>query len=642
MNSNYPMLFERGKIGRLEIKNRIVKAATGTYLANPDMTVTDRQIKFYEEVARGGAGLVFVDNAIVTNDYHMGVTAISDKYIPGLSLLAGAISDHGAKSGLQLSHPGRDGVFVGGTGAKSASRMQWEEWYQYGLPVPQELTIEEIHEIVASFGDAAKRARIAGFDMVEVHAATGCLPCSFLSPAQNRRNDMYGGSLQNRMRFIIEVSRSIKQKAGSDFPLSIRMSTIEYEPGGIELEESIEVAKALEQNGVDVINATSGTHAEAEYCSSSMLMPLALNVPSAAEIKKAVKIPVMVAGSIPTPELAEKTLADGSVDFIALGRPLFADPEWPKKAKEGRAEDIRPCIRCNDGCHDRGMLSTRVVMCTMNPALFKHETLAVTKAEQPKNVAVIGAGPAGMEAARVCALRGHNVTLFEKRELGGILIEASAPEFKADIRRLINYYKIQLEKLNINIVKKEADVDVIKDGNFDSVIVAIGAAIKKPDVRGIDKPIVTNVLDVLGGKANTGRRVVVIGGGVTGAEVGLFLAEQGKEVAFAEMLDQIMSDMGVNRRAYNKRLFAQNVTVHTGRRLDEVLDDGAVIVDIYGEKEELPADSIVLASGFSPQFDLRQRIEEGTGLEVHMIGDCVESRMIFDAVHEGFLTARMI
>jgi 2,4-dienoyl-CoA reductase-like NADH-dependent reductase (Old Yellow Enzyme family) len=357
----YPKLFERGKIGRLEIGNRIVKACTGTYLSNPDNSVTDRQVRFYEEMTQGGAGLVFVDNALVLKEHHMGICAASDEYIPGLSLLASTISDHGAKSGLQICHPGRDGVFVGASGAKAASSLQWEPWYEHGFAVPQELTLEEIHELVKAFGNAAKRAQMAGFDLVEVLAGFGTLPTNFLSPGQNKRNDMYGGSLHNRMRFLVEIVRDIRNKVGPNYPLGVRMALIDYEPDGIVLEESIEVAKALEMNGVDVINAAGGSHAEAIHGAATMLMPLGLHVPAVAALKKEIRIPVMVAGSIPTPELAEEILASGKADFIALGRPLLADPQWPKKAKEGRPEDIRPCIRCNDGCHDRGIMANRIV-----------------------------------------------------------------------------------------------------------------------------------------------------------------------------------------------------------------------------------------------------------------------------------------
>jgi len=642
MNKHYPKLFERGRIGRLEIVNRIVKAATGTYLANPDMSVSDRMLSFYADMARGGAGLVFADNAIIMDEYHMGIAGFADKFIPGMALLASAIKDNGACAGLQLSHPGRDGAYVGGAGARAASRMQWEDWYEHGMPIPQELTIEEIHDLVEKYGDAARRARIAGFDIVEIHAAAGTLPSNFLSPADNKRNDMYGGSLKGRMRFLVEASKNIKKKAGADFPLSIRLSLNDFEPGGIVLAESIETAKALEEAGVDVINAFAGSHAEAAHAACCMLLPRGITIPMAAAVKEAVGIPVIVVGSITTPDLAEEIIKSKAADFIALGRPLLADPYWPVKAKEGRAEDIVPCIRCNEGCHDRGMLSNKPTVCTVNPTIVKQDGLRIEKAEKAKSVAVIGGGPAGMEAARVLTLRGHKVTMYEKRELGGSMIEAAVPDFKADIKRLIEYYKVQLKKLNIKVVKEEATIEKIKDGKFDAVILAAGAVLKKPDVIGIDNPIVTDALEVLRGNAKVGKKVVVIGGGVTAAETGLYLAEQGKEITFVEMLDVFMPDVGINRNAYNERLFAQKVTVHTGMLLYEVKDKAVVIMDRYGNKQEIKADSVVLAAGFAPRHDLRQLFEDETDLEVYAIGDCMGARLIFDAIHEGFLTARRI
>jgi 2,4-dienoyl-CoA reductase-like NADH-dependent reductase (Old Yellow Enzyme family)/thioredoxin reductase len=629
-------------MGRLDIPNRIVRAAMGTYLANPDCSVTERQIRCYEEAAEGGAGLIFMDNAVVVNEHHMGVSAASDAHIPGLSQLAGAVADRGVRSGLQIVHPGRDGVFVGGEGAKAASRMQAENWYGHGFAIPFELTVEDIHELVGAFGDAARRARIAGFNLVEVQGAAGTLFTNFLSPGQNRRNDMYGGSLHNRMRFLLEVVRDIRKKVGEDYPLGVRISLIEYEPGGIELEENIVVCKALEQEGVDVINVTGGTHAEASHAAAPMLLPLALHVPAAAALKKEIGIPVIVAGSIHTPEIAEEILAKGDADFIAGGRPFLADPAWPRKAKEGRPEDIRPCIRCNDGCHDRSLLPGRVIECTVNPTLFKPDSLPVTKAKQSKRVAVVGAGPAGIEAARVLSLRGHKVTLFEKRDLGGTLTEASYPDFKSDIRRLIAYYKAQMQKSDVIVEKKEATIADIKDGKFDAVIVAVGATMRKFDVSGIDNPIVTNALEVFGSTEVTGQKVIVIGGGATGAEVAIYLAEQGKEVTIVEMMDEILPTVLMDKPAYFDRLFGAKVDIVTGRRLESVLDRTAVIVDRYGKREELPADCIVLASGFAPQATLIQSLEEETDIDVYAIGDCVRPRMIFDAVHEGFLTARRI
>jgi 2,4-dienoyl-CoA reductase-like NADH-dependent reductase (Old Yellow Enzyme family)/thioredoxin reductase len=652
MTTIFPRLFERGKIGRLEIGNRVVKAATYGALSNPDGSVTDRMIRFYEKVARGGTGLVIVESAWIDKKgskaapCSLGVADV--EHIPGLASLARAICDSGAKAALQIAHFGRDN-FLGITPAKSASRIPMSAlgtvaFETFGAePVPEELTVEEIREVVAAFGDAAKRAQTAGFDLVEVHGAHGTLVTNFLSPATNRRTDMYGGSLQNRMRFLVEVVRAIKGKTGGDFPLSIRLSGIDYEPNGVVIEDTLEVVKVIEKIGVDVIHVSGGSHIQGIHCASPMSMPLGHHVREAEAVKKVVHIPVIVSGSITTPQLAEEILESGKADFIALARPLFADPNWPQKAREGRPEDIIPCIRCNEGCQYRSNRKYRPILCTVNVAMGRDDTFIITAAERQKDVAVIGGGPGGMEAARVCALRGHRVTLYEKRNLGGVLIEASVPEFKSDLRRLVSYYVTQMEKLKVKVIQEEATVDTVKDGKFDVVIVAVGGTPLTLDVPGIDRPIVINAQGALSGKLSVGQRVLVVGGGMVGTAVGLWLAEQGKEVIFVEMLDDFMVGVGIRDRvAYQERLAKQKVTIYTGKRLESVIEKGAVVVDKKGSRQEILADSIVVAAGFAPQASLREQLEKEKHLEVYAVGDCVNPGMIFDAIHEGYLTARGI
>ena len=648
MKSMFPKLFERGKIGRLEIENRVIKAPTMVCLCNPDGSVTDILVRFYEEVACGGSGLVIVEGAReVRGGFGLPVLcAAGMEFIPGLSLLAQAIYDNGAKSALQLVPEGGDYP------QKVPSRIAWEEqefahWFKdtgsTRGPVPKELTVEDIQKIVEATGDAAKLAQTAGFDMVEIHGAHGALPHQFLSTDRNIRNDLYGGSLHNRMRFLVELVKDVKRKAGADFPLSVRLSAIDYEPGGLVLEQTIEVVKVLEKIGVDVLHISGGSHSRLIYSCSPMSLPLGLHVAAAEAVRKVVNIPVIASGSITTPELAEEILESGKADFIALARPLFADPHWPNKAKEGRPEDITPCIRCVDGCQDRSNLQLRAIRCTVNAAFTREDSLAITPAKHLKQVAVIGGGPGGMEAARVLALRGHNVTLYEKRKLGGALIEASVPEFKSDIRRLIDYHVTQMEKLKIRVVQEEATLDTIKKGNFDAVVVAVGAAYARPDVPGIEKPIVADAMEVLKGKAVVGQRVHIVGGGIIGAEVGLFLAEQGKEIIFTTRQDEFMSGVVSSQRtAYQERLFRQKITVYTGKRLENVTDEGAIVVDKNGARQSIPVDTVVLASGFVPQTTLRDRLEKETSLEVYAVGDCVSPRMIYDAIHEGYLTARKI
>lgn len=639
-NKYFPKLFEKGKIGNLTIKNRTVRNSMGTYLCNPDCSVTPNNIKAAAEAAEGGIGLVFMDNAVVQDMRHMGLNASSDPHISGLSLVADAIKEHGAAAGLQLSHPGRDGGFVGGDNVVAASRITVEEWFEMGAQVPKELTIEEIHEIVECYGDAALRAKKAGFDVVEVMAAAGCLPCNFLSPKDNQRRDMYGGTLKNRMRFVIEIVRNIRKKTGRDYPLSFKLSVDDFEENSIRTEETIEVAKALEKEGVDLLNLVCGTHATT--WTQTGFYPLGIYVPYAEAVKKEVHIPVMVTGNIQSPEQAEQILEEGRADFIGLARSQLADPYFVKKAKEGKSEDIVPCIRCMIGCNDKGLLADTVIHCAVNPTLYKYECPKIEPAENQKNVAVIGGGPGGMEAAVTLKKRGHNVTLYEKRALGGMMIEASVPEYKADIRNLTKYYETQMKKLNIPVIMEEATAETIKKGNYDAAVVAIGGKARTLDVPGIDKKIVSYTVDsVLAQKMPEGKSAVVIGGGITGAETALELAAAGKEVTIVEMMDQFLGKFSAVVPAYMQAIGKSGIRIVTGKRLESVKDHAAVVVDRFGNHQEIETDAVVICAGFDPQTQLAEELEEFLE-DVILVGDCKQVRQIYDAVHEGYVAARCL
>jgi len=452
---------------------------------------------------------------------------------------------------------------------------------------------------------------------------------------------MYGGSLYNRARFVVEIIKDIKKKTGPDYPVSVRLSCNDNEPGGIRVEETVEVAKMCEAAGADVINITGGSHAEAVRC-ASIFLPWGINLEDAAKIKEAVNIPVMCAGGFKTPEFAEKALSEGKIDYIGLGKPVLADPFWAKKAKEGRPEDIKPCINCLIGCHDRGLMAGRVPHCAVNPTLYKYEAPAVIPAKTPKNVAVIGGGPAGIEAAITASRRGHIVTIYEKRELGGAMLEASVPDYKSDIKLLIQYYKTQLDKLNIQVVKEEAIIDTIKNGSYDAAIVAVGGKTRTLDVPGINNKIVTYAMDVLSKNAPTGHKVVVIGGGITGAETADVLAEQGKEVTIVEMMDSFLGNAGISAIGYLQKIAEAGIKVITGKRLESVKDHSAVLVDRFGNRSELDADSIVISAGFVPQKELANQIEAETNMDVYTAGDCKSARQIQDAVHEGYIAGRLV
>ncbi len=640
-NSKYPNLFSKGRIGGLTIKNRIIRNSMGTHLAVGHMSVSEASVQAAAEAASGGVGLVFMDNCTVKDMYHMGLCAADDTYIPGLSRMAEAIKDHGALAGMQLAHPGRDTGFVGGTEIVAASRITYEPWYEAGAELPKELTIEEIHVLVKQYGEAAARVQRSGFDIVEIHGACGCLPTNFLSPHDNHRTDMYGGSLHNRMRFLIEIVRSIKAHCGQAYPVSVKLSMDDCEPDGIRLEETIEVCKALEKEGVALLNLVTATHANAYH--SSGFYPWAYCAEMASKVKEVVSVPVMVTGAIQSPGCGEEILAKGQADFVGTARQELADPFWPKKAREGREEDIVPCIRCMIGCTDRGILGNKPIHCAVNPTLYKYYEEKYPKTGEVKNVAVIGAGPAGLEAALTAKKRGHKVTIYEKREIGGAMIEASVPEYKADIRRFTEYYKVQLKKYEIPVVYEEATAESIKQGNYDAAIVAVGGAARKLNVPGVEQDTVAYAMEYLGGKVHfDGKKAVVIGGGITGAEAALELAEEGKEVTIVEVMDQFLAQQATVIPPYLMKLEENQVKIITGHRLESVKDHIAVIVDRFGNTKELPADAVVIAAGFSPQTSLAEQLEEETDMDVYLVGDCKQVRQIQDAVHEGYAAGRQV
>ena len=648
MDKKFPNLFTPGKIGTLEVKNRIIKAPQSTGMSNVDGSVSERLIRHYRELARGGAGLIIVEYAyvdkIASKSAHCQLGICDNEHIPGLAWLADTIKDNGAKAGIQIEHCGRQ-KFLGTQPIKSSSRIPWPALLERcgRDAIPEELTIDEILDIVEAFGDAAKRAVDAGFDLIEIHGAHGYLLTNFFSPHTNKRNDCYGGSLENRMRIYIQVVRNIREKIGNDFPLTIRLSGTDYEPDGFPIEDTIQLAKALEREGIDAIHVSGGDHHTMIHQVSPMAIPVCHNVWAAEAIKKEVKIPVIASGSITLPRYAEDIIASGKADFVALGRPLWADPYWPQKAMEGRPEDIRPCIRCNEGCLERTFFKFKAVTCAVNPTVGREGELEITPAKKLKKIAVIGGGPAGMEAARVCALRGHNVTIYEKNRLGGVLHEASTPDFKADIRAFRDYLITQINKLNIKVVKEEATPTSIKDGGYDVIVVAVGGVPIKPDVPGIDKPIVISALDILNGKKEAKQKVVVVGGGLVGTEIALFLAEQGKDVSIVEMLDEIMKDVATtDKLAYSEKIAKANIKIFTGQKLQEVKDNGVVIVSKNGDSTEIEADTVVIAVGFAPQKNIISEFEKNTGIEVYTIGDCVQPGKIFDAIHTAYKTALRI
>jgi 2,4-dienoyl-CoA reductase (NADPH2) len=626
-------LFQSIDIGKLQLKNSIVFLAAATEFSDNGF-VDRREIGYMAARAGGGAGLLTTGMLIPSPMGSIPLNVIyDDKFIPNLHQLTGAAHKDGAKIAAQV---GIQYFWARDEGAPI------EEVSPSGIATrrnssPRALTTDEVHRIIDAYGEAVRRARDAGFDAVEIMCGIGYLIARFLSPLTNRRTDEYGGSLDNRMRFMLEIIASSKGKVGDDYPLICRICADDFMEGGQRLDESRQVAVALEQAGVHCLNVGAGWH-ECRTPLVYMSVPRGNFVYLAEEIKKVVKIPVIAGYRINDPILADEIVAGGKADLVGMARALIADPDLPYKAREGRFDDIRPCIACGY-CLDSVLLAAPMA-CAVNPEAGRETELSIAPAKQVRKVHVIGGGPAGMEAATVAAQRGHDVTLFEKSaKLGGNLLMAAVPSYKWEVKTLIKYMDTQLQKSGAKVIlETEADEATIARGNPDAVIVATGAQPAVPDIPGVDRGNVATALEVLAGEKEVGDRVVVVGGGQVGCETAEHLAERGMQVTILEMLPRLGSDIGLTTRwVIMQRLQQAGIATEAGARVIEIGDNG-VKAERDGSIESFEADSVVLAAGLTPENELAQRLK-GKIAEVHCIGDCAEVQKIANAIEAGFRIA---
>lgn len=650
-------LFEEGRIGELSIKNRIVMAPMGIVgLTEPNGMITQRGIDYFIERAKGGVGLIITGLFLPILDIEfgplkeLGISPVpridSPDVLPQLEKLAEGVHGYGARIAIQLTAGfGRvlDPHIVGPLGIETTGPSPMPNVWDLGV-ITRELAAEEIERIVESCGTAAGMIKAAGIDAIELHGHEGYLLDQFMTSLWNKRTDKYGGDLSGRLRFPLEIIKVIKEKAGENFPVIYRYAIDHYIEGGRRVPESLEIARRLEQAGVDALHVDAGCYDNWYWPHPPIYQPPGCMVHVAEIVKPAVSIPVITVGRLGYPDLAEGVLREGKADFIALGRPLLADPEWPLKVQEGRLEDIRPCIGCHDGCLGR-IVHVHPLSCAVNPATGNERELEILPAERKKSVLVIGGGIAGMEAARVAALRGHAVTLYEKRDRpGGHLVEGSVPEFKSDVRLLIEYYLTQLRKLNVRIeFNKEVIPDLVKKMEFDVVVVAKGSAPVVPDIPGIEKDRVISAIDVLEGGVKVGENVLIAGGGLVGCEVAVYLAQKGRRVTLVEMQGEILPAVFEANKQYLHKMLAENgVRMLTNTALARITDTGAVLVNKHHRYEaEVAADTVVLAVGLKPEDGLLRDLE-GRAAELYHVGDCREPGRIMDAVWGAFETLRTV
>lgn len=654
MHSNdFENMFSPIKINELEIKNRIVMAPMGgAAYAAPDGSPTDYYINYLEARAKGGVGMIVTGNTAINNEQRMATLGFySPKMISAFARLVEAVKVHKTRIFLQIAHlGGRSLKSVTGKQPVAPSSIKSKLY----IDQPRELSKEEIQVLIQEYVQTATWAQEAGFDGVEMHGAHGHdLISQFISPSTNKREDKYGGNFEGRIRFTEKILKGIKDACGTDFPVGLKYNGYEALEGGIDLPLAKKIGQYMENIGGDYLHIASMTYGIDGYKYPSV-SPLYTKsgalIELASEVKETLKsIPVIGTGGINKPELAEDILKNRQVDMLALGRALIADPNWVKKARKRRVDKIRPCIRCNV-CHKRANLG-KLTKCTVNPFLnWQGSQDSIKRARRPKKIVIVGAGPAGIQAALIASKRGHEVTLFEKRdELGGNLIPGTVPKFKADLKMLLQYYRREISNSNVRVNSGvEATSDIILGDTPDIVILAVGAKHIIPDVPGIDRENVLTAIEVLDPqyKKEVGKNAVVLGAGLVGCETAWYLSQQGKSVCVVDVLrveDILEDEHHTSRATLLKSLDKQNVQILGERTLKKVKQHEVLFKRENGGEESLQADNLVIAVGFTPRREIQKSLSNQIPCyNIYELGDCVTPARLYDAIHGARYTAERV
>ena len=639
MVMKFEKLFERGYIKNLSLKNRMVMSPMGTFSENHDGFPSNAQIDYYRARARGGLGMVIIEAQYCTNktdpwiDYI--TTADTDQQMKGWSYIVEAIHSEGSKACIQIGCGlGRNAFPFSDAQMVSASEVPS---FYFPDRLCRAFTIEEIHELVGAFGRAAARAKVAEADAIEIHAHSGYIIDQFMTPAWNKRTDEYGGSFENRMRLVTEIYHAMREAVGDDFPILIRMAADHDFDGGRTLEESIEIVKYLKGLGIDAFDIDVGCYEHKQWICPSIYAGDSCMVDYAAKIKEACDVIVLCSGTH-TPESAEQALKEGKIDFAMFGRQLIADPDTPNKLLNGQREDVRPCLSCNQICVGR-LYQNRKIGCAINAIAVAEGEYVIKKTDNPLNVLVVGGGPAGLEAARVAALQGHHVTLYEKRnKLGGQFLIASIPSFKHRLKDFIDWEVLQCQKAGVVFkLNKTITPDSIELAEADRIILALGGIPFTPPIPGVEHSVEVCISHLLPDLVK-GNKIVIAGGGLSGCDAALDLALEGRDVTIIEMQSELCPNSLIdNRNPLMFKLEENGVKQMTSTKILEIQPNGVKVSGPNGE-EFIEADTVISAFGTKPNNSYVNAICDKYPT-TQVVGDCVKPGQVSDAVRSGFFAA---
>ena len=645
MNRKYPNLCKPITLGKVTFKNRMFSAPMGGTDITNDGCIGPKSSAFYELRAKGGSGAVTVSECMVhpktdgSHAYHLDPSILNS--LANAAYTADAIRRHGCIPSIELSH---SGMYAGTYMTDKTKQKEMCQWGPSACVRPdgvqvKELTHEMIADIVDSYAKTSKMAKRAGFEMIMIHGGHGWLINQFLSPMFNHRQDEYGGSLENRCRFAIEVLKAVREAVGPFFPIEFRMSGSEFVKEGYDLETGIEIAKILEPY-VDLLHVSAGTYQRTfGDTHPSMFKEHGCNVYLAAEIKKHVKVPVATLGGLNDPTQMEEIIASGKADVVEMARALLADPYLPSKVMENRDDEIVRCLRCFTCMAERAATSTR--RCTVNPLIGREiEGDVIYPAPVKKKVLIAGGGPGGLYAAYTAARRGHEVILCEKEsKLGGILKSEQALPFKYEMYQLTEVYEKMARDAGAKILlNTKVTKEYVEKEAPDALIIAVGSRPLIPPIKGIDGENVIVVNDYYKEKGNCKETVVVFGGGLAGCECAIHLGMEGKKVELVEMRDELAPDANVRHRPLLLKEVDKYVNVHTGLRGIEVTDKGVLCVDKNGNEVLVSGETIICALGQRSRTDIVEELRN-TAPYVSVIGDAEKVATITNAVYRGYHTA---